>query len=635
MTGDVETIRFAHTAPVNAGDIETWTRTETQEINGRLVSVFNPTWDGDALTRLLGMVPWGWDRPSVSWGEILPGEAQPGQGLSIALRMAPQNIPESPVVVLTEDVQFSSNVVNLRIPGYGASRLGEDQDDYDAEAVARMFYAHFEDSYDVLAIVTHDDHVAAYSAFHTTVKNEVSGIGEPLVDQSADYGSAGRLKAFEVYLDASGNTNVTSSHETAHQWGSYIDWTGLTGLVRGGSQPEAHPPLWGAGETLLTGLLEPTRRAALVDDAWQIERTPTPSVFHPFTRYAMGILSSDDVPEITLFDDQAQFQGNTRPGAGTPVAGGTTTATVFNVIGMLGAREGPVPADWQRATIVVTRDRLLTQAEMNYWNFFARRIEDPNQTGVASWDGIPSFDASTERAIDLVTSIRPLAAAPLESSLDVDYPELDGTSWRGVAFDAPVKTRYAVGETVRLSGRVTAVDRTDFHQLLLIFSPNDGLSGETLQVRADISAAGTFILDFQFEAQHAGTHAMAMYLFWPDAPSQFPRSSVTPIVVGSGASTPAPATDTTITITSSGVSPNSVTVSTGSTVTFVNNDSRVHDMSSDPHPSHTDCSEINQVGFLSSGQSRETGAFSTARTCGFHDHSQSTNTSLQGTITIQ
>ena len=168
VTGDVETIRFAHTAPVNAGDIETWTRTETQEINGRLVSVFNPTWDGDALTRLLGMVPWGWDRPSVSWGEILPGEAQPGQGLSIALRMAPQNIPESPVVVLTEDVQFSSNVVNLRIPGYGASRLGEDQDDYDAEAVARMFYAHFEDSYDVLAIVPHDDHVAAYSAFHTT-----------------------------------------------------------------------------------------------------------------------------------------------------------------------------------------------------------------------------------------------------------------------------------------------------------------------------------------------------------------------------------------------------------------------------------------------------------------------------------
>ncbi len=99
--------------------------------------------------------------------------------------------------------------------------------------------------------------------------------------------------------------------------------------------------------------------------------------------------------------------------------------------------------------------------------------------------------------------------------------------------------------------------------------------------------------------------------------------------------TPPPTTDTTITITSSGVSPRSVTVSAGSRVTFVNNDSRVHDMSSDPHPVHTDCPEINQVGFLSAGQSGQTGNLNTARTCGYHDHNQSTNTSLQGTIVIQ
>ena len=36
---------------------------------------------------------------------------------------------------------------------------------------------------------------------------------------------------------------------------------------------------------------------------------------------------------------------------------------------------------------------------------------------------------------------------------------------------------------------------------------------------------------------------------------------------------------------------------------FVNNDSRSHEMFSDPHPEHTDCPEINQVGFLSPGQS--------------------------------
>ncbi|MBI4263359.1 MAG: hypothetical protein HY657_03200 [Acidobacteria bacterium] len=92
---------------------------------------------------------------------------------------------------------------------------------------------------------------------------------------------------------------------------------------------------------------------------------------------------------------------------------------------------------------------------------------------------------------------------------------------------------------------------------------------------------------------------------------------------------------TTITITSSGVSPRALTVPVGSRVTFVNNDSRVHDMNSDPHPEHTDCPEINAVGFLTPGQSRQTSNLNTRRTCAYHDHNQETNTSLQGTITIQ
>jgi plastocyanin len=90
----------------------------------------------------------------------------------------------------------------------------------------------------------------------------------------------------------------------------------------------------------------------------------------------------------------------------------------------------------------------------------------------------------------------------------------------------------------------------------------------------------------------------------------------------------------TITITAAGVSPSSVTVSAGSRVTFVNNDSRPHDMNSDPHPEHTDCPEIN-VGFLAAGQSGTTQNLNRVRTCGFHDHNQPDVRSLQGTIRIQ
>ncbi|MGE3959147.1 MAG: hypothetical protein AB7H96_20705 [Vicinamibacterales bacterium] len=102
-----------------------------------------------------------------------------------------------------------------------------------------------------------------------------------------------------------------------------------------------------------------------------------------------------------------------------------------------------------------------------------------------------------------------------------------------------------------------------------------------------------------------------------------------------GGTTPSPAPAAVITITSAGASPRTVTVARGSQVQFVNNDSRSHQMNSDPHPDHTDCPELNQVGFLSPGSSRQTGNLNTARTCRFHDHDLPGNTSLQGAIVIQ
>jgi plastocyanin len=101
----------------------------------------------------------------------------------------------------------------------------------------------------------------------------------------------------------------------------------------------------------------------------------------------------------------------------------------------------------------------------------------------------------------------------------------------------------------------------------------------------------------------------------------------------SGGGTPPP--NTTITITSSGVSPKSLTVSAGTQVTFVNNSLVNHDMYSNPHPEHTDCPEINNVGHITPGQSKQTGNLNTVRTCGYHDHMLFSDPSLQGTITIQ
>jgi hypothetical protein len=83
------------------------------------------------------------------------------------------------------------------------------------------------------------------------------------------------------------------------------------------------------------------------------------------------------------------------------------------------------------------------------------------------------------------------------------------------------------------------------------------------------------------------------------------------------------------------ICPQAMTVARGTRITVINNDPRAHEFSSDPHPEHTDCTELNAVGHLESGQQRESGNLNVARRCGFHDHINENNRAVQGAITIQ
>ncbi len=96
-----------------------------------------------------------------------------------------------------------------------------------------------------------------------------------------------------------------------------------------------------------------------------------------------------------------------------------------------------------------------------------------------------------------------------------------------------------------------------------------------------------------------------------------------------------PTLTTTITISNSGVSPQNIQITAGTRVLFRNNDSRSHNMASDPHPEHTGCPEINQVGLLAAGQSRETGNLNIGQVCRFHDHDLPNSASLSGVIVIR
>jgi plastocyanin len=89
----------------------------------------------------------------------------------------------------------------------------------------------------------------------------------------------------------------------------------------------------------------------------------------------------------------------------------------------------------------------------------------------------------------------------------------------------------------------------------------------------------------------------------------------------------------TITILANGsISPNNVDINVGQSVTIVNQDSRNHELASDPHPSHVDCPQFDVL--TAPGQTKVSNALVTARTCGIHDHLDATNVNLLGQIRV-
>jgi plastocyanin len=119
----------------------------------------------------------------------------------------------------------------------------------------------------------------------------------------------------------------------------------------------------------------------------------------------------------------------------------------------------------------------------------------------------------------------------------------------------------------------------------------------------------------------------------PPAPTPTPAPPVAP----APPATPAPPGLTaTVTITANNTFvPSEVTIAVGGRVTFINQNNRPHDITSDPLHLHTDCPPVIDVGFIQPGQTKQTGPLTVARTCGFHDHMQETNPDLHGRIIVQ
>ena len=454
----------------DGGTRQTWRRTGTQRINGRIVSLFTLSWPAQFIfDRLADKAPlggrgtgtwdddyynnpaYGYDVPTMPLGYVSPsGEEDDLWGLD--LRMSP-NLPRAPVRRINAQVQYSSHVVNLRVDDFTERNLTEgwlDSDPIPAFGpTAKLFYQHFPDFYDTLAFVAQREAMWVMGgARHFIIQNQVRGIGLGVFDDSRELGSQGRLKGVQFYKGGWLGSNHVSNHELMHQWADYLNMGELSGCDAWDPTHTTtmYPQQNGVGNWWepweLIKKLGPNNYRGEIDTREQRQ--------HPLHLYLMGLVPPSAVPDMVVFRDQFPFHSMyERLGATARVW------TINDVMAEFGARSGPVvPREWRRATIVVSSGGLLTQREMDYWNFYSKRMGERFGTDMFV-TGTPSFYESTGRRVRLRTDITPKQPhARIPWAEPTTYRGYSRRDWHGIVLDAVIPGCLRMGQTLMVRGRV-------------------------------------------------------------------------------------------------------------------------------------------------------------------------------------
>ena len=535
IVGDFRTVQFHrrdHRRPESVAK-ETWTRTSKTMIGGVTVSRFTKTWPASVFRQVIRNQLFGYDNPQVFWGTLKTpaptvstdpaGTAQQTVDIPIRLRLASKNLPVTTVRKINNRVQYSSHVVNLVVNNFSDARLKTEASEFAFIPAAKLFYQHFPDVYDGLSFVAQRDVIAEYGAFHSIVRNQVAGIGRPLFNNAPTYGSAGKLKAIELYRAAHLATNTVSTHEATHQWADYLGLAEMAGFEPAGHQPEGHLSLVFPRESYVGAVLGGERRVQRVGgDVYRIQATPSPIMQHPLHRYLMGKASAASVPNLVVFERQDLFDLGSSPIPGTRITGGTGIVTMTDIVAKHGQRTGPAQIVWRRATILITVGRLATQKEMDYWNFFAKRVGETANT--TSYAGFPSFSKANGGTMRLRTDLDVKGQPKVRQGLQTALRNHSPSDWRGVTFDKPVPSKFTVNRPHTFIGKVTLTDRA-YNAILILLETADGAERRI----EGVITGGRFSVTGQFPKR--GNWSIRVFLFYEGSGPQHHTTGLTGVIV--------------------------------------------------------------------------------------------------------
>ena len=308
----------------------------------------------------------------VGFIRLLGSSGQTLSSLNSIIQVLDDRVPPAAVRNLPSNARATARILNLYRPGLDVNQV---------QAAVQQFYGYFHDDYNFIQVL-YTQPSYPQNRYHFAVRNDVTGIGQTLLNNAAQYGSAGKLQGITVFpIDFFFDTAESAfSHELGHQWIMFLKNASLA--------PGPHwPP-----STMARGIMGfnipgssvggdfPYTITAVTASTARTNLSTTTQEFSDFDLYLMGFLPPSAVkPGIVV--------------TGTPCENcvlPSSTITINDVIAVNGARSPDSFSSktfFRIATLVISRDRLLTDDEMAILEYFAARGESdtalPYTSGLA------------------------------------------------------------------------------------------------------------------------------------------------------------------------------------------------------------------------------------------------------------
>jgi hypothetical protein len=313
----------------------------------------DPSRGGTVSTVLLA------DRAAFLWSDV-PGGAQanrnnfeivlhPGGEIDLAfgaLESREAIVGIAPGAGLDLTVADLSQAHPARASGAVLERFSETEH-VDLVSVGRRFYVAHPDSFDQLVVYTTRplNPQPGSLAFEVNVSNDVMGIGESILDESGNWGSAGALAsvvymdAIDPYLDVDGFEFL--AHEVGHRW--------LARLLFRASDGSTSHALLGRSEVHWSFFLDSDASVlegnAIADRGdGHFETVDFARRYSPLDQYAMGLRAAGEVDPFYYVSDPDDFHpvrgytASSEPESGVTFTGQRSEVTIGDVISAMGPR---------------------------------------------------------------------------------------------------------------------------------------------------------------------------------------------------------------------------------------------------------------------------------------------------------